>query len=672
MIWRRKQKPAHYREEQQLAPSNGIIWLLGALLLVIIPHLLRQPGWVVTICLIILGWRLFSELSRWSLPHTAFRLALATALLSGTYLQYQTLNGLDAGTTLLTLMLCLKLLELRTLRDATIVILLGYFLVLSGFLYDQSILSGLYLLVVVVLLTAALLVLNHPNENQEIQWKRYLKSAGALLLQALPLMLILFILVPRIPGPLWALPSSGSAGKTGLSDEMSIGDISHLADSNEVAFRVTFRGDIPAAEQLYWRGPVLWQTDGRNWSVLNKNDLLNNLTAPEVTPLSEPIEYTVTLQPHHRRWLFALDLITEQPDNSVLRRDFLLLNKQSVNDVYRYTARSALNYRNDQLLMQEYERAIQLPNKRNPQTRALAQQWRQQAASDRERVSLALDYFRQQPFYYSRTPPRLESNDPIDQFLFEAKKGFCEHYAAAFVTLMRASGTPARVVTGYQGGEYNELGDYLLVRQSDAHAWAEVWLQGDGWVRVDPTRAIAPDRIEAFEDQYRFSETRNDALFNPDTRWMARAWLKTLRSWDAANHQWNQWVVGFNQKKQQQLFKRLGIGELNISTLVGLMALIILSFLALLSLYLLYQRQRVQDPLQQAYQTLCHRLAKCGVDNAPWIGPKQRCQQAMLKLPKQRQEIKSLFNHYIQLRYTMQQKPGEPRAFIQAVRRFRC
>ncbi len=672
MIWRRKQKTAHYREQQQVAPSNGVIWLLGALLLVIIPHLLRQPGWVVTICLIILGWRLLSELNKWSLPHTVFRLALAAALLSGTYLQYQTLNGLDAGTTLLTLMLCLKLLELRTLRDATIVILLGYFLVLSGFLYDQSILSGLYLLTVVVLLTAALLVLNHPDENREIQWKRYLKSASALLLQALPLMLILFILVPRIPGPLWALPNSGSAGKTGLSDEMSIGDISHLADSNEVAFRVTFSGDIPAAEQLYWRGPVLWQTDGRNWSALNKNDLLNNLTAPEVTPLSEPIEYTVTLQPHHRRWLFALDLITEQPDNSVLRRDFLLLNKQSVNDVYRYTTRSALNYRNDQLLMQEYQRAIQLPDKRNPQTRALAQQWRQQASSNQEQVSLALDYFRQQPFYYSRTPPLLESNDPIDQFLFEAKKGFCEHYAAAFVTLMRASGIPARVVTGYQGGEYNQLGDYLLVRQSDAHAWAEVWLQGEGWVRVDPTRAIAPDRIEAFEDQYRFSETRNDALFNPNTRWMARAWLKTLRSWDAANHQWNQWVVGFNQKKQQQLFERLGIGELNISTIIGLMVLIVLGFLALLFLYLLYQRQRVQDPLQQAYQTLCQRLSKCGVDDAPWVGPKQRCQQAMLKLPKQRQEIKSLFNHYIQLRYTTHQKPGEPRAFIQAVRRFRC
>ncbi len=671
MSWWRKQKPKRYQEDQRTAPVNGVIWLLAALLLVILPHLLRQPGWVVATCLAILTWRLFKEFKGWALPRTVFRLLLAVTLLAGTYFQYRTLNGLDAGTTLLTLMLSLKLIELRTLRDAMIVILLGYFLVLSGFLYDQSILSGLYLLSVVLLLTTSLLVLNHSDEGQSQAKKEYFKRATAILLQALPLVLILFILVPRIPGPLWALPNNSSSGTTGLSDKMSIGDITRLADSDAVAFRVNFTGEIPAADKLYWRGPILWQTDGRNWSTLNRADPFNALTAPPFTHLSEAIEYSVTLLPHKQRWLFALDLVVEQPEQSFLRRDFQLLHKDKINELYRYTVRSVLDYKNSQLLPQERKKALQLPANSNPQTRALAQQWRQQASSDQQLVTLALNYFQYQPFYYSRTPPVLRG-EPIDQFLFSAKKGFCEHYAAAFVTLMRGAGVPARVVTGYQGGEYSELGDYLLVRQSDAHAWAEVWLQESGWVRVDPTRVIPPDRIEAYEDLQRFTDTRNDKLFNPDTRWLHSAWLQTQRGWDAVNHQWSQWVVGFDQQQQQRLLERLGLGNLNIFALVGIMVLLILVLLATLSLYLLYQRQKQREPLQQAYQTLCQRLAKRGVDNAPWLGPKQRCQQAMRKLPKQRQEIKSLFNHYIQLRYTKNQTADAQRAFIQAVKRFRC
>ncbi|MCF6219265.1 MAG: DUF3488 and transglutaminase-like domain-containing protein [Gammaproteobacteria bacterium] len=671
MIGWRKQKPKRYQEEQQAAPASGVIWLLGALLLVILPHLFRQPGWVAATCLAILGWRLLKEFNGWALPRTVFRLLLAATLLAGTYLQYRTLNGLDAGTTLLTLMLCLKLIELRTLRDAMIVILLGYFLVLSGFLYDQSILSGLYLLLVVLLLTASLLVLNHSKEGQQQAKKEYFKRAAAILLQALPLVLILFILVPRIPGPLWALPNNSSSATTGLSDKMSIGDITRLADSDAVAFRASFTGEIPAADQLYWRGPILWQTDGRNWSTLNKLDPFNAMTAAPFTHLSEPIEYSITLPAHQQRWLFALDLPVTQPEKSFLRRDFQLLHQDKINELYRYTVRSVLDYKNSQLLPQERKKALQLPPNRNPQTRALAQQWRQQAGSDQQLVTQALDYFQQQPFYYSRTPPALRG-EPIDQFLFTAREGFCEHYAAAFVTLMRAAGVPARVVTGYQGGEYNALGDYLLVRQSDAHAWAEVWLPAQGWIRVDPTRVIPPDRIEAYEDLQRFTDTRNDKLFDPNTRWLQAAWLQTQRGWDAANHQWSQWVVGFDQQQQQRLLERLGLGKLNLLALVGIMALLILLLLAALSLYLLSQRQKQLEPLQQAYQTLCLQLAKRGVDNAPWLGPKQRCQQAMRKLPKQRQEIKSLFNHYIQLRYTTHQTPNAQRAFIQAVRRFRC
>jgi len=670
MIWRKKKSPQRYSEEQQPASSNAIIWMLGALLLVVAPHLWRQPLWIAGICLTILAWRLVKEIRGWALPSTLFRILLAGSLLAATYLHYKTLNGLDAGTALLTLMLCLKLVELRSMRDATIILLLAYFLVLSGFLYDQSIFSGLYLMLVVLLLTTVLLVLNHPGNTFSSHKRAYLKNAGALLIQALPLMLILFILVPRIPGPLWSLPSNSSSGKTGLSDEMSIGDISHLADSNEVAFRATFDGEIPLAEQLYWRGPILWKTDGRNWNALEESDLFSQLPAPSFISHSPPVEYQVTLQPNNQRWLFALDLPLLSPEKSFLRRDFQLLHKDKISEVYRYSMSSVLDYQNNQLHPQERALALQLPKQRNPQTLALAQQWQQQM-NEKQRVAYALNYFRQQPFYYSRTPPKLPGNDPIDQFLFNAQKGFCEHYAAAFTTLMRASGIPARVVTGYQGGEYNELGDYLVVRQSDAHAWAEVWLDEEGWLRVDPTSVIPKERVEAYNDLQRFMDTRNDALFNPDTTQLYRSWLHAARHWDAVNHQWNQWVLGFDQNKQQQLLQRLGLGELNIASIIGLMMLILITLLGLLLLYLLYQQQKNSDPLQQAYQQLCQRLSKRGVDIPPWLGPQQCSTRAMQQLPLQRHEIKALFQHYIALRYQKGKKPASQQQFIRAAKRFR-
>ena len=670
MMGRKKNNSRDYNEEQQAAPSSAIIWMLGALLLVVAPHLWRQPAWIGATCLAIIIWRLFSELRGWVLPRSAFRLLLASGLLAATYLHYKTLNGLDAGTALLTLMLCLKLIELRTMRDAMVMLLLAYFLVLSGFLYDQSIFSGLYLMLVVLLLTTVLLVLNHPGNTFNSHKSTYLKSAGALLLQALPLMLILFILVPRIPGPLWTLPSNSSSAKTGLSEQMSIGDISHLADSDEVAFRVTFDGEIPNAEQLYWRGPILWKTDGKNWHALDENDLLSQLSARSFVGNSAPIDYQITLQPHNQRWLFALDLPSQRPENSFLRRDFQLLHKDQISEVYRYTMRSVLNYNNNQLHPQERARALQLPPQSNPQTSALARQWQQQM-DDKERVAHALSYFRQQPFYYSRTPPRLMGSDPIDQFLFNSKKGFCEHYAAAFTTLMRASGIPARIVTGYQGGEYNALGDYLLVRQSDAHAWAEVWLEEQGWVRVDPTAVIPQSRIEAYNDLQRFMDTRNDALFNPDTTQLYRGWLQATRHWDAINHQWNQWVLGFDQNRQQQLLQRLGLGELNVGSIIALMMALLVAILGLLLLFLLYQQQKNSDPLQQAYQQFCRRLSKRGVDLPIWLGPQQRCQRAMAQLPLQRHEIKALFQHYIALRYQKTKQTAPLQAFIRAAKRFR-
>ncbi len=671
MMWRTKKTTQRFKEESQIISRYAIYWLLASLLLVIAPHLLRQPIWVITVCLGIIIWRYFKEQNHWALPAKPLRILFAMGLFISTYWQYHTLNGLDAGTTLLTIMLCLKLVELQNMRDALTALLLAYFLLLSGFLYDQSIFTGIYLFLVVLLLTASLLVLNHPHSKQKTPKKYYLKQASTLLIQALPLMLVLFVLVPRIPGPLWSLPNNNSAASTGLSSEMSMGDITQLADNHDPVFRVSFSDEAPSAEKLYWRGPVLWKTDGRNWVADNKS--ANKQTSPDnFIPMAEPISYQVTLQPQHNQWLFALDLPTTLPKNSRLSPDYQLLHKDKINDVYRYSVQSVLSYQNRQLNPSERLAALQLPTQRNSETLALGKQWQQLQLNNRELVEHALNYIRQQPFYYTRKPPALQGNDPVDQFLFDTRQGFCEHYAAAFVTLMRAMDIPARVVTGYQGGEYNELGNYLLVRQSDAHAWTEVWLESEGWLRIDPTSVIDPSRIEAYDDLQRFSSTQNDALFNPDTRWLIQAWLQSQRRWDAVNHLWNQWVLGFDDKKQQQLLQRFGIDNRDIGSIIKLMLGAIFSLLGLLALYLYYQQRKNNDPLQQAYQNLCLKLAKHNVDNANWIGPQQRCKQAMQSLPAQQQVIAALFEQYIQLRYAGNHGKADQRRFIQAVKRFRC
>ncbi len=657
----------------QALSSSATLWLGVTLLLIISPHLVRQPAWGTLICLAILAWRYAREKRSWALPAKWLRALITFSLVGATLIHYRTLNGLDAGTTLLTLMICLKLIELRYLRDAMTTLMMGYFLVLSGFLYDQSIFSGLYLIFMVVILTAALLVLQQsaPALPQSKQIKYHLKTSATLLVQAIPLMLILFLLVPRIPGPLWSLPSP-SSGKTGLSDSMTIGNITHLADSDEVAFRASFDGPLPEAQQLYWRGPVFWKTDGRSWYDLGKNHPLLRTQQHSYRQLTQPIEYSVTLEANDRNWLFALDLPALIPDGATLRPDYQLLSKEPISSVYRYTMRSTLNYRNDLAPPIERSLALQLPPGVNPRTQALAEKWRQQYPSDLQLVNAALEYFRQQPFYYSRQPPALNGDSPIDQFLFDSRKGFCEHYSAAFVTLMRAANIPARVVTGYQGGEYNALGDYLIVRQSDAHAWAEVWVDDQGWLRADPTNVIPPQRIESFADTLRFRATDSEKLLSPSSDWLQRSWLQARRGWDAMNHQWNQWFLGFDQEKQKQLLEALGLGKFDYLKVTILMFLLIIGLLAALTILLLYRRQQASEPLLRAYQQLCDKLTRRGVDCAPHLGPQQRCRLAIAQLPKQRHEIRQLFRDYIRLRYREQNDPQQLQQFIGAVKRFRC
>ncbi len=634
------------------------LWLVGGLAVVVAPHLLRLPPWLGLVCVAAMGWRLLRDLRGWALPGPGLRLTLTVGGLLAVFASYGTLVGPEAGVALLAVMLSLKLVEMRGLRDATVVILLAYFLVATGFLFDQSIGSGIYLLFAVVVLTTALVVLNHPGAEARLSGQ-YVRRAADLLVQAVPLMVILFVLFPRLSGALWGITVQEHSARTGLSEFMSIGDVSRLSESSEVAFRVEFAGTIPVTEDLYWRGPVLWQTDGRRWTALPP-DSLRQLDRPRVDSDGPAVDYAVTLQPHGRHWLFLLDLPGTLPRGALLTPDLQVLARRPVDQLRRYEASSFPTARIRSLGPRERVLALALPPGRHPLARDLAGAWLDAGLGEAQRVAAALHFFSEQEFFYSHEPPVLGA-DPVDEFLFQTRTGFCEHYAAAFVVLMRAAGLPARVVTGYHGGELNPIGGHLAVRQSDAHAWAEVFLSGQGWVRVDPTTVIPPQRVS--------TGTRLPAQEDPGARkeasWLGRALKGARQILDATNHGWNQWVLGYGADKQRSLLERLGLHGAGWRGLVALLSVaagvVLLGALAHLS----WRRRRAVDPLVRQFDRALTRLARRGLVKSPSEGALAFAARVRAVDQEVGAHFEALAEHYTVLRYG----PAPSRAAVKAFRR---
>jgi transglutaminase-like putative cysteine protease len=498
--------------------------------------------------------------------------------------------------------------------------------------------------------------LHAPDSKLNIR----LKIAAVLILQAIPLTLILFILFPRIQGPLWGLPQDAFAS-SGLDESMSPGSLGHLAMSDAVAFRVAYTGAAPRRNQMYWRGPVLWNFDGRTWTA---GTHLHDKT-PEVIQTSQAIEYNVTLEPHNKNWIFALDMPEKISLPVRYTDDFQALSMEPVNTQLRYQARSQLSYlANPHESAIQLKRALQLPENTNPQTLRFAASLR--GSKDSEIIRRVLAYFNQQNFYYTLSPPPLGIN-AIDDFLFNTRRGFCEHYASSFVYLMRAANIPARVVTGYQGGEYNDLGDYYIIRQSDAHAWAEVWLEGTGWQRVDPTAAIAPARVE-----HGMSAALNDNTALSIFTRTPPLWLRELRlNWDAASYLWKQWIIGYDNERQFAFLTRLGLEstgwqQMALNMLAGLSTLIAL--LALLMLRHLFKHQH--DKTQTAWLRLCRKLGKAGLPRADCEGPSDYAARIAAARPDLADSMHDLATRYLKLRYAPAQDIQAQHDFIHLSAKF--
>lgn len=651
-----------------IPPRHGRLWLLGTLTAVLLPPLLRLPPWFAAYCFALLGWRLAIDLRGWPLPRCLLHLPLTLAGIGAVLLGYRTLFSPEAGLALLSVMLCLKLLELRTLRDAMLAVFLGWFLAAAGFLViDPSILLGGYLLLTVLLLTAALIALNHPSAQPGFS-RFYLQRAATLLLQALPIMLLLFLLFPRLPGPLWNMPKGPSLGRTGMADHMTPGSIARLAESEAVAFRVQFEGEIPPAAQLYWRGPVLWTTDGHRWDPVPRATPPPWFKKPaRHEPLGKAVRYTLTLEPDNAPWLFALELPATVPRGLTLTGDFQLLLPRKATARQRFELAAHTQYRTGPLPDEERRLALQLPEGRNPRSRALARQWATLAPAQIVRTALAL--FRDQPYWYTHRPPLLGS-EPIDEFLFISRRGFCEHYAAAFVFLMRGAGVPARVVTGYQGGESNPLADYLIVRQSRAHAWAEVWLEKEGWLRVDPTAEIPAARMETESDRQRFRSTTPLQLETGQS--LPTRILASLRyGWDALDNGWNLWVLGYNYLRQQELLNRLGLLRFGwqgaAAVVLGATTLI----LGVVLLQLLRHGRARTEPVVRLYALYCRKLERIGLRRAPHEGPAAFAERAAKARPDLAPYIVEISSLYIGLRYGRADNGFALPRLRAAVKRFR-
>ncbi len=619
------------------APARLMLLAFGAACLL---HVDRAPPWCTAVAAIniLACWRGdLRRLPRW------LSLLLTVAVAGFVLLTFGTLNGVAAGSALLMGMGALKLLETRTHRDGVVVTVVALILVLSAGLDRQDLWRlPLFLLVAWMALAA---IASMGSVQAASSARLAFKRAGGAMLFAMPFAVVAFILVPRLPGALWSLPGGGQA-QTGLSDEMSPGSISDLAISDAIAFRVRFDDAVVPPAQRYWRGPVLHDFDGNTWR--NEGGIA---AAPRlaVEYLADRVNYQVTLEPHGQPWLFALDTAQSlQGRRHFQMPDGQFLAYQPVTSPVIYEGVSWLRVRQAGPLPNTARRRnTRLPEGRNPRTALLARELRAQVRDDAAYAAAVMRYFATGGFEYTLTPPQLNYNS-VDDLLFNTRLGFCGHFASAFVTLMRAAGVPARVVTGYLGGTWNPVGGYFLMRQSDAHAWAEVWLEGQGWVRFDPTGEVAPGRLQ-----------RGLGELLPDTRSAATnfveqtSWLRDLRDrWDAAGTWWRERVVNFNSARQRDLMSWLGLGRIDYR---GMALLLLAGVLAWGALLLLWLRPRLararQDALGRLWSRYLRLLAQHGLPVGAHEGPEAIRRRAQRAFPAAGHAIEDFTRLYARLRF---------------------
>jgi transglutaminase-like putative cysteine protease len=604
------------------------LFLLAVIGWVVLMQAAHIPPWCLGLTAGLLVWRAYLTLRLRPLPGLWARVALLMLAVGATYVTHRTILGRDAGVTLIVVLLALKTLELRARRDAFVVFFLSFFTLLTHFFYSQSLLTAVGILLALWGLLTALVNAHMPVGHPPL-W-RAARLAGGMALLGAPIMLVLFMLFPRM-APLWGIPSDGMTGRSGLSPTMSVGSIASLALDDSIVMRLRFEGRPPPQRTLYFRGPVLSRFDGRQWQPLTDSLLPGRGMRAPLSTQGEAVRYQVTLEPSNRPWLLVLDATATAPagpslgpQDLVRTPDLQWLLRRPVTDLLRYEAQSFTDFRyGPQEAVLGLQDHLDLPPGFNPRTLALAQDLRRDApdATSQQLIDQVLDRLRTGGYTYT-LEPGLYGDNTADEFWFDRKAGFCEHIASAFVVLMRALDIPARIVTGYQGGEVNSVDGYWTVRQSDAHAWAEVWLAGSGWVRVDPTSSVAPGRTGTLQRLRPQPGLLGTAMLTVSPDMAAR--LRAL--WEAANNGWNQWVLNYTQSRQFDLLRQLGLQASDWTDLLHALVAVVVGAASLGALWTLWERRHT-DPWLRLLERARQRLRRAGLAAAPNSTPRQLAQQ---------------------------------------------
>jgi protein-glutamine gamma-glutamyltransferase len=628
--------PAHNKEI--------LIFLLSSIGLIVLPHVYHLNLAVFGFFCLLLIWRVIGIWKPERLPTFPIIILLIVCGMTILYVQHRGFLGRDGGTSLFVIALGLKLMEIKTERDLYLINYLAFIVAASQFLYEQSILMAAYILFVCCVLLATLVFINSYVAQRGVA----IKKAAVIVAQAIPMAIVVFILFPRVEAPRWLLFNDEHQAKMGLSDSMESGSITDLGMSDELVFRVKFSRAIPPSKQRYWRGPVLTKTDGKKWT--QTNDLSYQKYLDKPTFSGTPYQYTLLMEPQEKNWVFALDMPADYPNPLRQNANYQLITSEDHDKRTEYKLTSYPTYNTGYITKTEYKDARQLPGTPSDNIKQLVAQLHGYDSVPDVFINKLLNHFRQEDFHYTLTPPLMEDN-PIETFLFETRYGFCSHYASAFVYLMRVANIPARVVTGYQGGEFNEVGNFLEIKQADAHAWAEVWLDKRGWVRVDPTAAIAPERIEKNIDiarlvpggliSYAAPSEGTQAAFNM---------LKQARQlWSNIDYNWQRWVINYNNANQASFLSSFGIADFK--TMIYWMMAFVTIITALLSLFLLYQRPKPTDRTLIVYNRFLKKIAKAGLSKNTGEGARDFAERIKPKLPEQAKSIEEITTAFIEHRY---------------------
>lgn len=652
--------------------------MAGALLFTLPPFFDSLAVWVPWFFLLSLALKFWMEPRGYRLRSVVLKLLLVGTALTAVFASYGSFRGVEAGISLLVILMSLKILEAHTAREFRVMVLIGWMLCLCGFFLSQDFATALCLLIAFALLVVALIQF-HRGASQGAVWPP-IGTTCKLLLQAAPLVVLFFLLFPRInAGFRFELRPFRSAN-TGFSDRLSPGSIAALANSSEIAFRAEFPGSSTRLTgPMYWRGVVMWRCNGMEWRApyaprakFSSSALdISGSAVPVPSGNAKKIQQRITLPPNGARWMFALDRPIRAVPGAMLAWGDYLYSVQPNRKTRRYDVASS-EFKSNEITAKERAEALEVPASISPAVRELAESWTAQNPDSRAVISAALQFFRTQGFSYSLTPGEYAD---LDEFLFRRRVGFCEHYATSFATLMRLAGIPARVVVGYLGGEYNDLGHFFLVRQADTHAWCEVWLPENGWTRVDPTSAVAPGR--ASFDLSSFLETRNasDQMGARRNAWIA----KLLRSgvftnirfiWQTLSYEWDTRLIAFDADVQDVMLNSMGIASRGP---IFLVVEILLVAIALLAIYFAWMQLRTRsrlDRVKALYEYFCRKTARLGVSRDPCEGPLDFARRAAQSLPNESNRIRQIAETYILLRYAPQTPPGMLDRFAKEVSAF--